>query len=32
MPETEEAREMSTLTQQLDEFLAGWRQRVPPER
>jgi len=23
---------MSTLTQQLDEFLAGWRQRVPPER
>ena len=22
----------STLTQQLEEFLAGWKQRVPPER
>src|SRR5258708_29950965 len=32
-PETEETNEMSTtLAQQLDEFLAGWKQRVPPER
>ncbi|MFZ8343687.1 AhpC/TSA family protein, partial [Staphylococcus aureus] len=22
----------TTLSQQLDEFLAGWKQRVPPER
>ena len=22
----------ATLSQQLDEFLAGWKQRVPPER
>lgn len=22
----------TTLSQQLDEFLAGWKQRMPPER
>ena len=22
----------ATLSQQLDEFMAGWKQRVPPER